>query len=352
MFGRKAFQVNLILKRMSHHAGPSGYDRLADFLEARRIAPVSRWTFGKRALCRTLRSFINHSGSMWYHRDSLYSEISAAQKWFRKGPQIFHFLYGENTYRHLGLLKLLYDRNIVVCTYHVPPQKFRKVVRDQNHIARLDAVIVVSTCQLDFFSELIGPERVFYVPHGVDVDYFRPKKKKANSANVFCSLFVGSHLRDFETMAETARLLEVGGNSFRFAVVTSSKFHHYFQDLNNVELFSSITDEKLLSLYQDVDALALPILDGTANNSLLEAMACGLPIVSTDLPGVRDYVNHTCALLTPKSDPHAIAEAVRRLHENIGLREKMAIASRARSLDFSWQRVASKTQEIYEQVSA
>ena len=293
---------------------------------------------------------INRSGSTWYHRNSFYSELFAAQKWFRKGRQIFHFLYGENNYRYLGLLNSPGSRNSIVCTYHLPPERFCKFVRDRKHILRLDAIIVMSTVQLDFFSDLIGPERVFYIPHGIDVDYFKPKNKKADSGNGVRCLFVGTHLRDFETLAQTALLLQTWKKHCRLAVVTSPKFHHYFQGIDNVELYSGISDKKLLSLYQDSDILALPLLDGTANNSLLEAMACGLPIVSTDLPAVRDYVNNACALLTPKSDPQALAEAINTLHENAGIREKMALASRSRSLDFSWQKIASKTREVYESV--
>ncbi len=77
-------------------------------------------------------------------------------------------------------------------------------------------------------------------------------------------------------------------------------------------------------------------------------MACGLPIVSTDLPGVRDYVNDACALLTPKGDPQALAEAILCLQEDKALRQRMASASRARAQDFSWQRVASRVREVYE----
>lgn len=42
-------------------------------------------------------------------------------------------------------------------------------------------------------------------------------------------------------------------------------------------------------MYQESDLLVV-LLDSTANNSLLEAMACGMPMVTTDLQGVRDYV--------------------------------------------------------------
>ena len=86
-----------------------------------------------------------------------------------------------------------------------------------------------------------------------------------------------------------------------------AEHHHYFKGLTNVELHSSINDKSLLRLYQSAQILLLPLLDCTANNALLEGMACGLPVVTTDLPAIKDYVNDDCSILAPKGDSKALA---------------------------------------------
>lgn len=343
-------KINLITMRMANHASASGYDRLVEFLDTGVIHPVSQWTFAKRLFGRTFKFLINRSGSVWYHRDSFINELFAASQWVRKSGQIFHFLYGENSHRYLGVLKSMGRRNFIVCTYHTPPEMFCQVVHNRQQIRRLDAIIVVSTVQSDFFSELVGPERVFYIPHGIDVEYFKPMADYNKHTDVVRALFVGSMLRDFETLAETAHLLNSWVKDFRVSIVTSPKHHHFFQGIDNIELYSGISDEKLLHLYQTSDIFLLPLLDCTANNSMLEAMACGLPIVSTDLPGVRDYVNNACALLAPKCNPKALAEHILYLKENEVVRQKMALESRKHSLDFRWQKVASKTTKVYQRI--
>ena len=345
-------KINLITMRMSNHAHASGYDRLTDYLNARVIYNDSNWTIGKRIFCRAFKFLIKRSDSVWYHRDSFINEFFAASEWFRHKRQIFHFLYGENSHRYLGVLKSVGPRNFIVCTYHTPPEKFCEVVQNHKHLSCLDAIIVVSTVQSEYFSELVGSERVFYVPHGIDVEYFKPMADHRRHDNVVHALFVGSMLRDFETLVQAARLLNSWTNNFRVSVVTPTQHHHYFQGMDNIELYSGISDEKLLHLYQTSDIFLLPLLDGTANNSLLEAMACGLPIVTTDLPGVRDYVNDACALLAPQFNPKALAERILYLKENEIVRQKMAIESRRHSLDFSWQKVASKTSEVYQRICA
>ena len=80
-------------------------------------------------------------------------------------------------------------------------------------------------------------------------------------------------------------------------------------------------------------------------------MACGLPIISTDLPGVRDYVNDECAVLTPRGDPRALVDAVLSLRDNREKLQGMALASRKHSMNFSWQIVASEIKKVYRSVS-
>ena len=343
-------RVSLITMRMGNHADASGYDRLADFLDAQVIHPIERWTLRQRIIARSFKLLIDRAGSQWYHRAQFYGELQAAKQWFRQSGQIFHFLYGENSYRYLGYVKSAANRNFIVCTFHTPANKFQDVMRHRKHLTLLDAIIVVSSSQVEFFTHLVGSERVFYVPHGIDVDYFRPAAKTEPVGRGLRCLFVGSHLRDFTTLARAAELLERWGKNPRLSVVAPARFHPIFAGMDNAEVHSNVSDEKLLEFYQHSDILVLPVLSATANNSLLEAMACGLPIVSTDLPSVRDYVTDECSLLTPKGDSQALAEAILCLQEDEDLRRKMARASRSHSLHFSWQKIAGEVSDVYEHV--
>ncbi|MBK8161644.1 MAG: glycosyltransferase family 4 protein [Gammaproteobacteria bacterium] len=339
-------KIVLVSQRQGGHALASGYDRLQEYLDCRLIRPPARWNLAQRAAARVLRPVTRRSGSRWYHRPSLIGEIGAAREWLRGSGKVFHFLYGENSYRYLGLMKALAARNRIVCTYHTPPAKFSQVVTDRRHIERLDAAIVVSTMQLEFFAGILGRERVFFVPHGIDVDYFTPAARGAVTPRPFSCLFVGSHLRDIPTLAQAARLLAVEPD-VRLVAVTRPANHAALAALDKVEVRSGLDDAQLLRAYQDADLLVLPLLDATANNSLLEAMACGLPIISTDLPGVRDYVNDGCAVLTPMADATALADAIVALKRDGARRARMAQASRNRAIDLSWENVARQTLEVY-----
>ncbi len=340
--------VNLISLRMRHHAKSSGYDRLCDYIvDANVLSLVDDWSLDKRAITRLLRFAITRSGQRWYHRESLYSEVQAASQWFRRSKQIFHFLYGENSYRYLGNLKAFGRRNSIICSYHTPPEKFNAVVVPGDHLKKVDAVVVVSTMQLEYFSSVFGAERVSYIPHGIDVEYYVPGKARVECDSKVRCLFVGSHLRDLETLAAAAKILEKSAKNIVLTVVTKKENQHYFSGCNNVEFLFGIDSDELLGLYQRSDIFVMPLLECTANNGLLEAMACGMPIISTDLQGVRDYVNKDCALLAPKSDVDTLVGTIGSLAADSEKRKTMSAASRRKSLDFRWESVANEMQGLY-----
>ena len=119
MVEKDSLMVNLITLHMQHHAKSSGYDHLCDYIDANVISSVNKWSFNKRVITRLLRFATRRSGQTWYQRGNLYCELQAARQWSRSSGQIFHFLYGENSYRYLGNLKAFGRRNSIICTYHI-----------------------------------------------------------------------------------------------------------------------------------------------------------------------------------------------------------------------------------------
>ena len=136
----------------------------------------------------------------WYDIWGLSLELGAAFKLLKNRGEIYHLLYGENSFRHLGSLSALTGRkgSQIICSYHQPPEVFERVVRCKKMLKKLDAVIAVSSDQADYFATLVGKEKVFLVPHGIDTSFFRPAEvKESNSGSC---IFVGQWLRDFDMM--------------------------------------------------------------------------------------------------------------------------------------------------------
>ena len=88
--------------------------------------------------------------------------------------------------------------------------------------------------------------------------------------------------------------------------------------------------------------------------SLLEAMACGLPIVTTDAPGCREVVTDADnGFLVPVRDAAALAAALEKLIRDPALRQRMGQRSRARALaEFSQEQVIAETLQLYQEMPA
>jgi glycosyltransferase involved in cell wall biosynthesis len=85
-------------------------------------------------------------------------------------------------------------------------------------------------------------------------------------------------------------------------------------------------------------------------NALLEAAACGLPIVTTDVPGCRDVVTHGLnGLLVPVRNASVLAEALETLLADVQLRYQMGTAGREIAVNkFGLDKVNEETLMIYE----
>jgi phosphatidylinositol alpha-mannosyltransferase len=85
---------------------------------------------------------------------------------------------------------------------------------------------------------------------------------------------------------------------------------------------------------------------------LLEAMAAGIPIVGTDIPGYKDVVEHGVeGLLVPQGDSHALVRALSGLIEDEGRRETMGLSGQHKARRFDWSGIARTVEKVYVDLS-
>ncbi len=102
---------------------------------------------------------------------------------------------------------------------------------------------------------------------------------------------------------------------------------------DHVHMHGSLTPEQVRDQLQAADVFLLSSLSEGISNAVLEAMACGLPIVTTDCGGMREAVTHGVeGYVVPTRDPQSMAEALARLWKSPDLRRRMGTASRNRVL--------------------
>jgi glycosyltransferase involved in cell wall biosynthesis len=117
--------------------------------------------------------------------------------------------------------------------------------------------------------------------------------------------------------------------------------------LPNVQLLGHVRD--IRSVWTQAHVAVLPSRREGLPKSLLEAAACGRPLIATDVPGCREIArNGVNALLVPWDNPEAIAEAIERLMNNRDLRAQFGAAGRQIVVsEYSSRRIASDTAALY-----
>jgi glycosyltransferase involved in cell wall biosynthesis len=291
-----------------------------------------------------LRKRVTRAGMEWYKLSDLAAEARALPGCLLGRTDVVHFLDGEHSAQYLPvwLRHARRARTKVVATYHQMPDMLERLVA-REVVAALDHVTLVSPAQLPYFQGVLPPERVEVVLHGVDATFFTPAAARRDD-RIFTTITTGHWQRDWATVRVVAERL---GREppVVFHVVTDRPTG--LDDLPSVVVHRRVDDATLLALYRDADCLFLPLLDSTANNSLLEGIACGLPVVSTSLPSVRAYLPGGEAILVERNDPGHLVAALDRLRRDPGLRTAMAVRARARAEALSWSRVARTYERLY-----
>lgn len=121
------------------------------------------------------------------------------------------------------------------------------------------------------------------------------------------------------------------------------------REVEGVIWLGRLPDHLLPPAYRTARVMVVPSLGGESFGIiLLESMACGVPVVASDILGYRSVVEDgTQGLLVPPGDPEALASSILLLVEDEEARSRLAEEGRKRAEEFSWDRLVSKVEEVY-----
>lgn len=121
--------------------------------------------------------------------------------------------------------------------------------------------------------------------------------------------------------------------------------------LERCVFLSNVPNPEMPNIYRAADISVLPSFMEATSITGLESMATGLPLVGTRVGGIPALIDdERTGLLVPPGEPQQIATAIDRLVEDKALRESMGQAGQQRAInEFSWQRIAERTAEVYQQ---
>lgn len=280
-----------------------------------------------------------NAGSVWKE-----SELFRHLRGSREGTSVVHYLNAERDVRYLVKYKKFFPTTKFCGTFHKPPEVLNRTIKNYEILCKLDAAIAVGENQVDFLKERLQHEKVAFIPHGVDTEFFQPDLLEKDPNTI---IFVGNHLRDFDVFNYCIPRIAENCKGLKVHVVIPPDHQSKIKPHGSISIHSNIEDQELKNLYNLSSVLFLPLKNVTACNSLLEGLACGLPVVSTDIGGNRSYLEGTKNILVPKGDNSFYIDAVIKLLNNPDTLREIAISSREKALSLSWGKTAEKVASFY-----
>ena len=197
------------------------------------------------------------------------------------------------------------------------------------------------------------PGRIWYVPNGVNENFFLPREFSDSPANRL--LYVGTwldrkgvrYLADaFADLAARSPEVQItiGG-----CVIPEEQVKRYFpvETRNRISALPFLARDAMSALYASHDIFVFPSLVEGMPLTLLEAMAGAMPVVTTNTCGMSDLIeNEVNGLLVPAADAETLAYAIDRLRHSPEMRRDLGLRAQECARRYTWDQIARQLERV------
>jgi glycosyltransferase involved in cell wall biosynthesis len=204
----------------------------------------------------------------------------------------------------------------------------------------------------------VAADRIQVILNGVDLQEFSPGKSDRVKLDlpeaVTLALFVGDIVTSRKNLDSVLYAL-VKVTDLHLVVAGSTEGSPYPQlaiDLNVSERVHFLGFRRDISeIMKAADFFVFPSRYEACTLVLLEAIASGLPVITASTAGGAEIITQECGVvLSDSEDIQALAEALKMLADDINLRTRMGKAARLIAEQYSWQSIAKRYVELFEEV--
>jgi glycosyltransferase involved in cell wall biosynthesis len=257
--------------------------------------------------------------------------------------------------RRRRAVSTFHDLFVLSGDYSTPEFRERFTAQARAAADRSDLIITVSAFTARQVEQLlhVDPARLRVIHHGV-----RPALHLAPIPRQPIILSVGAIQRRKNTLrlVEAFEQLDPG---WKLVLAGSSGFdsHVALERIQrsprkqNIQVLGYVPDSQLEELYRRAAIFAFPSLDEGFGMPVLDAMARGVPVLTSSVSAMPEVAGDAALLIDPM-DAGSIAEGLRRLTSDTALRERLTRAGLARIQEFSWEKSVEATWKVYEELLA
>jgi len=199
-------------------------------------------------------------------------------------------------------------------------------------------------------------EKIRIIPNGVDVEKFRPHEEVIDDLIFWGGRFVPQ--KGLEYMIRALDIVVKKKSSVKLMMTGDGplfvKMYNLSRQLRlekNTVFKGCVPYSEISRLIGNASIYVLPSLKEGMPYALLEAMACGKPVVGSDIPGINDVITHgENGILVPPRNPEALADAIMLLLEDKSLRRKLGQNARQLMVEkYSWNTISEKIEKVYKE---
>lgn len=207
---------------------------------------------------------------------------------------------------------------------HFGPQRASK------ELSSLSGVIAVSTQNKEMLSSMktVSKEKIGVFPNGYRKERFykRDKKESREKFGFPKEKFIVGFVGSFDHRKGIDRLIQAAEKSEDIYVACAGK-GKLMPNSNKCVYSSPVKNSELPFFYSAVDVFVLPTLNEGCCNAIIEAMACGLPVVSSNLAFNDDILDDSCSIRIDPNNVNQIGYAIQKLRDDIVLKENLSKGS-------------------------
>jgi len=198
-------------------------------------------------------------------------------------------------------------------------------------------------------------QKIDTIFNGIDVSEFKPAEKISENFQIICVSRLTQRKGLHFLISAFAKIISEFPN-VQLKIVgegdAQEKLEFQTKELGlkeKINFTGRIEHEKLPSIYSQSSVFVLPSLNEGMSNTMLEALATGLPIIATNTGGTKELVEDGVnGFIVKMEDSDDIAEKIKLLISNPELQKRMSLASRKKSESLSWESVAKKYYKLYQ----
>jgi len=247
-------------------------------------------------------------------------------------------------------------------------EKLNDLAVGKQALKEPDKIIVVSNATKNYVLSLgADSEKIEVLHNGVDLERFKPlsevkekMRKKLGISEDACVVLTVRRLvykNGIDTLLDSAKIAAKKNPKLVFvAVGKGPDFEEVKERITqlgmqkNFRLTGFVSDEELPLYYNVADLFALPSKSGEGLPLVaLEAMACGMPVIATNVGGTSEIMNEAYGKLVPPNSPASLSEAI----VEFSHRELSALKKDLRAMieqKFSWDKNVEKLVKIYKEL--